>query len=111
MNENKMKKLQGFNHYRHKTLQILKNLIFSSFVLIQKKQKIKAYTSRRPANGSTANGINVSLRLTEFRFNTVFAERVPRLRSLCRFYFLINFCFCMSVNISTDQHAEKLIER
>ncbi|MDR1347252.1 MAG: hypothetical protein LBJ63_02310 [Prevotellaceae bacterium] len=37
-----MKKLQGFNQYRHKTLQILKNLIFSSFVLIQKKQKIKA---------------------------------------------------------------------
>jgi hypothetical protein len=34
--------MQGFNQYRHKTLQILKNLIFSSFVLIQKKQKIKA---------------------------------------------------------------------
>jgi hypothetical protein len=58
-----MKKLQGFNQCRHKTLQILKNLIFSSFVLIQKKQKIKAYTSRRPTNGSTANGINVALRL------------------------------------------------
>jgi hypothetical protein len=42
MNENQRKKLQGFNQYRHKTLQILKNLIFSSFVLIQKKQKIKA---------------------------------------------------------------------
>jgi hypothetical protein len=35
--------------------------------LIQKKQKIKAYTSRRPANGSTANGINVSLRLVNLR--------------------------------------------
>jgi hypothetical protein len=52
-----MEKLHGFNQYRHKTLQILKNLISSSFVLIQKKQKIKAYTSRRPANNSTANKI------------------------------------------------------
>ncbi|MDR1197581.1 MAG: hypothetical protein LBK94_01020, partial [Prevotellaceae bacterium] len=67
--------------------------------------------SRRPANGSTANGINVSLRLTEFRFNALCAERVPSLRSLCRFYLLINFCICMSVNLSTDKHAEKLIER
>jgi hypothetical protein len=111
MNENQRGKLQGFNQYRHKTLQILKNLIFSSFVLIQKKQKIKAYTSRRPANGSTVNRINVSLRLTEFRFNALFAERVPRLRSLCRFYLLINFCSCVQVNFFINQHAEKLIAR
>ncbi|MDR1348810.1 MAG: hypothetical protein LBJ63_10400, partial [Prevotellaceae bacterium] len=83
----------------------------SSFILIQKKQKIKAYTSRRPANGSTANGINVALRLTEFRFNAVCAERVPRLRSLCRFYLPINFCSRVQVNFSTYQHAEKLMAR
>ncbi|MDR1199959.1 MAG: hypothetical protein LBK94_13280, partial [Prevotellaceae bacterium] len=65
----------------------------------------------RPANGSTANGINVSLRLTEFRFNALFAERVPRLRSLCRFYLLINLCSHIQVNFSINQHAEKLIER
>jgi hypothetical protein len=58
-----------------------------------------------------ANGINVSLRLTEFRFNTVCAEQVPRLRSLCRFYLPINFCSRIQVNFSTDQHAEKLIEK
>ncbi|MDR1198454.1 MAG: hypothetical protein LBK94_05500, partial [Prevotellaceae bacterium] len=67
--------------------------------------------SRRLANGSTANGINVSLRLTEFRFNALCAERVPRLRSLCRFYLLINFCSCVQVNFSNSQHAEKIIER
>ncbi|MDR1347158.1 MAG: hypothetical protein LBJ63_01820 [Prevotellaceae bacterium] len=38
-------KIAGLYQYRHKTLQILKNHIFSSFVLIQKKQKVKS--SRR----------------------------------------------------------------
>jgi hypothetical protein len=37
MDENKRKKLQGFNQYRHKTLQILKNLIF--FCLDTKEAK------------------------------------------------------------------------
>jgi hypothetical protein len=102
-------KLQGFNQYRHKTLQIKSYFLF--FCLDTKEAKNQGEPSRRPANGSTANGINVSLRLTEFRFNAVFAERVPRLRSLCRFYLLINFCSCVQVNFSIDQHAEKLIAR
>ncbi|MDR1198630.1 MAG: hypothetical protein LBK94_06410 [Prevotellaceae bacterium] len=42
MNENQREKLQDFTQYRHKILQILKNLIFSSFASRQKKQKIKA---------------------------------------------------------------------
>jgi hypothetical protein len=85
-----MKKLQDFNQYRHKTLQIKFSLLF--FCLDTKEVKNQGEPSRRPANVSTANGINVSLRLTEFRFNALFTERVPRLRSLCRFYLLINFC-------------------
>jgi hypothetical protein len=32
------KKMQDFHQNRHKNLQILQNLIFSSFVLIQKKK-------------------------------------------------------------------------
>jgi hypothetical protein len=63
-----LRRTEGINQSRHKTMQILKNFILSSFVLIQKKKKIKAYTSRRPANGSTANGINVSLRFDGIPF-------------------------------------------
>ncbi|MDR1198337.1 MAG: hypothetical protein LBK94_04905, partial [Prevotellaceae bacterium] len=86
-----MKKLQDFNQYGHKALQIKSYFLF--FCLDAKEAKnqgerclrrARKLGSRRLANGSTANGINVSLRLTEFRFNALCAERVPRLRSLCR---------------------------
>ncbi|MDR1199469.1 MAG: hypothetical protein LBK94_10770 [Prevotellaceae bacterium] len=99
-----MKNLQGFNQYRHKTLQIKFYLLF--FCLDTKEAKNQGDPSRR-----SANGINVSLRLTKFRFNAVFAKRVPRLRSLCRFYLLINFCSRIQANFSDSQHAEKLIAR
>ncbi|MDR1199613.1 MAG: hypothetical protein LBK94_11510, partial [Prevotellaceae bacterium] len=67
MNKNQRKKLQGLNQYRHETLQNIKKSYFLFFCLDAKEAKNQGEPSRRPANGSTANGINVSLRLTEFR--------------------------------------------
>ncbi|MDR1197587.1 MAG: hypothetical protein LBK94_01050 [Prevotellaceae bacterium] len=53
-----MKKLQDFNQYRHKTMQI--KSYFRFFCLDTKEAKNQGEPSRRPANGSTANEINVS---------------------------------------------------
>ncbi|MDR1199607.1 MAG: hypothetical protein LBK94_11475, partial [Prevotellaceae bacterium] len=62
-----MKKMQGFMSILIKTMQIKSYFLF--FCLDTKEAKNQGEPSRRPANVSTANGINVSLRLTEFRFN------------------------------------------
>jgi hypothetical protein len=58
---------------------------FIFFCLDTKEAKNQGLDFSPTRYASTANRINVALRLTEFCFNADFAERVPRLRSLCRF--------------------------